>query len=377
MYKSDGVYSASTGYVTWGAPYLANLKVGSLSAITANLGIVSISTGGDLHSGKTSYSDNSTSGFYLGNESGTPKFNIGNSTSYLKWDGQKVLVAGAVDTNSYVIARGLSASSVVVPLAFNTTINVNPRIYGLATGDSFNDSTYGYPVGILGYSDNTSVTSGLSGYSNFGVLGVAVSTRNVSGDTGSTYGGVFSARNNAPYGRVYGAYCSATSTSTSLATGLYVNLTTGGSSNSSGIEISSGSFPAIRTSSGILCGNITCTGNITAPGSITAYSASDINLKKHLKVIKDPLDKLLTLSGYTYLWKDSYLKKQGGHDGRLIRRHDVGIVAQEVQKVLPEAVMEKDNGELGVAYTKLIPLIIEAIKELNHKVDVMKGSEYV
>ena len=51
----------------------------------------------------------------------------------------------------------------------------------------------------------------------------------------------------------------------------------------------------------------------------------------------------------------------------------VGISAQAVQEVLPEAVFEKDDGYLGVAYDKLIPLLVESIKELKSEVEELKS----
>jgi hypothetical protein len=48
--------------------------------------------------------------------------------------------------------------------------------------------------------------------------------------------------------------------------------------------------------------------------------------------------------------------------------HDIGIIAQEVQKILPEIVTTRDNGYMAVKYEKMVPLLIEAIKELSEQV---------
>ncbi len=97
--------------------------------------------------------------------------------------------------------------------------------------------------------------------------------------------------------------------------------------------------------------------NFTAGGSITAYS--DIRLKTDLTKITDALSKVSRLNGYTYTRKDTGARQ-------------TGVVAQEVQEVLPEAVV--DNGEhLAVAYGNLVGLLIEAIKELKSEVDQLKG----
>jgi hypothetical protein len=93
-------------------------------------------------------------------------------------------------------------------------------------------------------------------------------------------------------------------------------------------------------------------GNILATGNITAYS--DIRLKTDLKLIDSPLEKIRKLAGYTYTRKDS-------------GERQTGLVAQDVQKVLPEAVSEDKEGNLSIAYGNLVGLLVEAIKELDRR----------
>lgn len=98
-------------------------------------------------------------------------------------------------------------------------------------------------------------------------------------------------------------------------------------------------------------------GNFTATGNVTANS--DIRLKTDLTKIEGALEKVCAINGYTYTRKDTGARQ-------------TGVVAQEVQKVLPEAVM--DNGEhFSVAYGNMVGLLIEAIKELKAEVDQLKG----
>lgn len=52
---------------------------------------------------------------------------------------------------------------------------------------------------------------------------------------------------------------------------------------------------------------------------------------------------------------------------------DVGVIAQEVQEVLPSAVVEREDGYLAISYDKLIPLLIESIKTLKQEIDTLKG----
>lgn len=106
-------------------------------------------------------------------------------------------------------------------------------------------------------------------------------------------------------------------------------------------------------------------GAITAQGDITAYYTSDINLKTKIETITGALAKVTTLSGITFNWNE---KAQGKDQ---IRR-EAGVIAQQIQEVLPEAVVERENGNLAVRYEQLVPLLIEAIKELKAEVDLLK-----
>ena len=103
-------------------------------------------------------------------------------------------------------------------------------------------------------------------------------------------------------------------------------------------------------------------GNIHATGSITADTPSgtlsDIRFKKNIELLPNALNKVLELRGVSFDW--NYDSKTG---------HDVGVIAQEVEKVLPEAICPIENAAGGktVYYEKLIPLLIEAIKELANR----------
>jgi len=102
---------------------------------------------------------------------------------------------------------------------------------------------------------------------------------------------------------------------------------------------------------------------IEASGDVIAFGSSDERLKDNIQPISEPLYKLSKVGGYTFDWND----KQDTYEGS-----DVGVIAQEIHKVLPEVVAERDNGYLGVKYEKIVPLLIESIKELKEEVDDIK-----
>jgi len=99
-------------------------------------------------------------------------------------------------------------------------------------------------------------------------------------------------------------------------------------------------------------------GTIYATGSITANS--DLRLKKNLVIIDNPIDKLMQLNGYSYQWKSD-------------DSHQYGVIAQEVEKILPYAVSTGNDGIKGVSYNQIIPVLIEAVKEQKKELEELKN----
>ena len=101
-------------------------------------------------------------------------------------------------------------------------------------------------------------------------------------------------------------------------------------------------------------------GNLTMAGNVTAYS--DIRLKENIELIKNALDKVKQIRGVTFTRNDQEDKT---------KRH-TGIIAQEVERVLPEVVTEDNEGIKNVAYGNMAGLLIEAIKEQQEMIENMK-----
>lgn len=134
-------------------------------------------------------------------------------------------------------------------------------------------------------------------------------------------------------------------------------------------EITAGGMQVISGTSNYVKMPVTTTGTnlevggaITATGNITAFASSDNRLKENIKIINSPLEKIHKLRGVYFDWKD------GNEKVHTFKGHDIGVVAQEVQAVLPEVVGEMHGGFLGVKYDKLTAVLIEAVKELSNKV---------
>ena len=108
------------------------------------------------------------------------------------------------------------------------------------------------------------------------------------------------------------------------------------------------------------------TSSLTVIGDVVAYgSPSDITLKENIKPIEKALDKVEKLQGVTFDWKES--------DSILNIKEDIGFIAQDVQKVLPELVRENENGKLSLRHQGIIPVLLEAIKELSDKVKALEN----
>ena len=108
--------------------------------------------------------------------------------------------------------------------------------------------------------------------------------------------------------------------------------------------------------------------HVYAAADVYAYYSSDPILKENKELIDNPLEKICKLGGYSFDWKKS-AKKHGDH----LEGKDYGIMADEVQSLFPELVQTRDNGIRAVKYDKLVPLLIEGIKELKQELNMIKG----
>ena len=114
----------------------------------------------------------------------------------------------------------------------------------------------------------------------------------------------------------------------------------------------------LNTSGGTISGALTVTGQILSNADVVAYS--DARFKTNLQVIDNPINKILSINGYKY-------DMLGVDNSR-----QVGVIAQEIEQILPEAVFEDQNGHLGVRYTNLIPLLIEGFKQQQKEIQLLK-----
>ena len=140
-----------------------------------------------------------------------------------------------------------------------------------------------------------------------------------------------------------------------VAIGSPVIMTSPMSLNSTGLRVDSLGVGTNTNASGV-------SGEIRAGNEITAYYTSDARLKENVKTIEDPITMIDQIRGVYFDWTDEHIESRGGEDGYFVRKHDIGVIAQEIEQILPEIVATRENGFKAVKYEKIVPLLIEAIK---------------
>jgi hypothetical protein len=248
--------------------------------------------------------------------------------------------------SNFTIDTGVGTRKLLLTPAGNLTVAGTMTAPGGITGNLTGNVTGNVTGTVSSLSNHT--TDGLTEGSSNLYFTTARARNSISAGTGITYDpvtGVISAVVNAGSVRGY----------LSAGTGVTYNNTTG--------VISIGQ--AVGTSSNVTFNNINAGGNIVAVGDVTAFSStSDIRKKENIVKIENALEKVLQISGYTYNFK--------GDDTKL-----AGVIAQELEAVLPEVIYEIEDEELGrskaVRYGNIVGLLIEAIKDLKKEVEDLKN----
>jgi hypothetical protein len=160
-----------------------------------------------------------------------------------------------------------------------------------------------------------------------------------------------------------------TGISVSGATGAVTITNTGVTSAVAGTGVSvSGATGAVTFSIGqaVATTSAVTFASVTATGDIVAYSTSDKRHKNNIQLIPNALEKVSKLNGVTWEWNDDV-------EDVTKLSPKTGLIAQEVQEVLPEVVTERENGFLGLDYSKMVGLLVEAIKEQQTQIAELKA----
>jgi hypothetical protein len=263
-----------------------------------------------------------------------------------------------LETRKATLASPTFTGSPLAPTAANNTSNTQiattefvNNLLNIGTGTTFNHTAAAVTNGVYTIGNQT-----ISGTKTFS----STITGSISGNAGTVTNGVYT----------NGSY-SDPSWITSLAGSKISGSITGSAGGVTGYTInqSIGTGDNVRFNSlGVGTGASGTAGEIRATNNITAYYSDD-RLKTRLGTINNALDKVLSLNGFYH--EANELAQSLGYTP--VR--EVGVSAQEVQKVMPEVVAPApiDEQYMTVRYERLVPLLIEAIKELKAEVDFLKS----
>jgi trimeric autotransporter adhesin len=320
----------------------------NLSAINAS----NISSGTIDNARTTAASANGASTIVARDTNGSFSANVVTATTVNATSGNFTNVSGNGASLTAINASSLSSGTVNTARISGSYTGITE--VGTLTAGTWNASTIGAQYGGTG-SANLTANNVILGNGASSVQFVAPGTNgNVLTSNGSTW------VSTAPSGGVTSITGTANQVIASASTGA-VTLSTPQSINTTS-SVQFGSFGVGTAASGT-------TGEIRATNNVTAYYSSDERLKDNVQVIANALAKVLQIRGVEFDWNNL----DEPEDGYFVRKHDVGVIAQEVEKVLPEVVGTRENGMKAVKYDRIIPLLIEAIKELKAEVDALKG----
>ena len=398
--KIKGNQDATQAYISFGSSDGATLGRSGLGALTYTAGFAAanVVTTGNISAGNAVITNSLTAGTLqtTGNVNAsslrvTTASSLGTVQSGT-WNGSSI-------STTYTDAKVTSVSN-TAPISISTTTGavtvgmlssgVTPATYGNATNipvftvDTFGRVTSASNVAIsstgsatIQFSDGAPATptgNTLWWQSNTGILKVyytdADSAQWVDAVPATPSSLASLSDDTATNDTYYPLLATATSGSLTSAkvssTKLKYNPSTGNvaATTFTGSLVAPGGTASTSTTTGvvILTGGLGLSGNVYAGGVVSGLdllSTSDKRLKKNIKTIKTPLNTVQELRGVTFQWKKS------GKDS-------IGVIAQEVEEIIPQVVETDSNGNKTVSYGSMVGLLIEAIKEQQEQINELK-----
>ena len=383
-----------------------NNGLGDSANITINGGSTNpyISINQSASTGSQGYN---VDGIFMGMDGGTEKLSIkSDENNYLRWTGAALEISGDLNlggSGDYIHQDGTFQLAEGDLTYDGNTFNFSADLDLNASGESDGDfSTAGIYLSTAGWMSSPNFYIGSDGAVGISAT-LTAGTVKIGSDVSGTLDGLYIDANNywlnggtVPFQVGNGTNSFKIGSSGAIG----VNVDTGGMQfyNTSGLTqgmsfshnvinilplgAGSGAPGYITFGAGTIQGNVTggklvitpttvvdiqgdldVSGAITADGNITAYASSDIRLKDNITPLTSPLIKISKIGGYEFDWNVNQSDFEG---------HDVGVIAQEIQEVIPEVVTERKDGYLAVRYEKLVPLLIEGIKELTDRVEKLE-----
>jgi hypothetical protein len=355
--NSDGVVPTEKAVVTYVAAQLASGAAEGFKLKDANENtIINVDTAED-----------GSADTIIFNTAGVTRLTIGNT-------GQITAASSYTPSTSYDLATKTYIDSAIAGLSQNSITQGNSNV-------TVTDAGTGTVTIVADGNTRISVASAgptLSGTVTLGAVGDVKITGGSSGQALVTDGS-----GNLSFGAAGATITDDTSTNATRYI-LFDDVTSGAATSvgvsstkltfnpSSGLLISTGMQP---TSLGVGTAPSGTTGEIRATNNITSFYSSDIVFKENIYDIPNALEKVSAIGGKMFDWTDDYIEKHGGLDDYFLRKTDFGVVAQDVERVFPEAVRRRPDGSLAIDYSRLSALAFAAIAELKSLVENLKGSK--
>ena len=311
---------------------------------------------------------------------GDSKFNNNLSIAGVLWVNSDLNVGGKLIASN-IIDTALTTGQLVYPdankqltgstnLTFDgTTLTVNSATVSnnLVVNGTIKNATWGGQTITNSYLTSSTITvttgTGLSGGGTVALGGsVTISVNTATLFVASAVSATTATNAGYAYSFNTGTLV-ATAVTANNVTGGYIKSITAGTGTTVSINTGVATISigqAVNTSSAVtfagitVYGDVTGSGSLTMSGNVTAYS--DQRLKTNIETIKDALSKTLAMRGVTYDRIDNNTAR-------------IGVVAQEIQQVIPEVVITDSNGILSVDYGNIVGVLIEAVKEQQNTID--------
>jgi hypothetical protein len=340
-------------YFLTGSNVANNIFIGTESGRQCNNGFSNVAIGTNTLMGVSDANDNFTKNTALGHQAGA--YATGASSNNIYLGANSGPTSSIAETQKFYVGRGEVGQTPFMlgtMTSFFPSLEINAQVVTIS-GSVLPNTTDVFQLGSTSKMWKTVIATSISG-------AIAATNGVVSGSSQvidilsslNTYTGSNDTTNTTQTSRLDQLSTASGSAITRL-TALEVetsNLETFTASLSTTSNVRFGSLGIGMAASGT-------SGRIDAANDVVAFSTSDIRLKENIVPIPNALDKISKISGNTYDWR-AELKDVHGYEG-----NDVGVIAQEVEAVLPQLVQDRDNGYKAVKYDKLVALLIEGIKE--------------
>ena len=346
----------------------------SITTNTITIGSTAIALGGTATTiaGLTSVSSTGFTGALTGNASTATTLATARTINGTSFNGSAdITIANLVSGSSQITAGSTTnfATDVKTQLNTNTVVSGSGQInVASTTGDiALGTRTSGNYVASLVAGTNITLSNNSGegatptiGLTNNTISGISLGSNLATLTIGTGLSGT-------SYNGSTGVTIANTGVTSNVAgTGVTVSGGTGAVTISIGQSVAT-SANAQFNSLGIGMAASATAGRIDATNDIVAFSSSDIRFKENITPIENALDKISKISGNTYDWKAEN-KIEHGYEG-----NDVGVIAQEIEAVLPQLVQTRENGFKAVKYDKLVALLIEGIKEQQLQIEELKA----